>query len=180
MLPLLLLGGNHPAPAPRPALAVLIVLDGLPGGLLERYDSLFTGGFRRMHDEGFSFSSAMVDHAITVSHAGHVTIATGRFPAHHGIVDAAWYTLEPGGTRKFRDALVDSAEHVVGDSAGRTSVSPRQVLTDGIAEWAGKASAESRVAAIGTGPYSSLLHVFHPGVPVFWYDGGAGRYVTSS
>ncbi len=67
-------------------LIVLIAVDGLGADIFNRYDSLFSGGFRRLRHEGMNFTNAMVDHAMTISHPGHVTLATGMSPAHHGIV----------------------------------------------------------------------------------------------
>jgi predicted AlkP superfamily pyrophosphatase or phosphodiesterase len=164
----------------RPALGVLIVVDGLRGDLLRVYDSRFTGGFRRFTDAGFRYRNAMVDHAITVSHAGHVTIATGSNPARHGIVDAAYYVPGPGASRHLVDALQDSAEHIVGDSSGRPAVSPRRVLVEGIAEWLRDRYPDSRVVAVGSGAYSSVLHVYRAPADVYWFDPGLGRYVTST
>jgi hypothetical protein len=164
----------------RPALGVLIVVDGLRGDLLRIYDARFTGGFRRLADEGFRYRGAMVDHAITVSHAGHVTIATGSNPARHGIVDAAFYEPGADGKRHLVDALMDSAEHVLGDSSGRPGVSPRRVLVEGIAEWLRDRYPASRVVAVGSGAYSSVLHIFRAPADVYWFSPDLGRYVTSS
>ena len=164
----------------RPALGVLVVVDGLRGDLLRVYDSRFTGGFRRFADEGLRYRDAMVDHAITVSHAGHVTIATGSNPARHGIVDAAFYEPGADGKRHLVDALLDSAEHIVGDSSGRPGVSPRRVLVEGIAEWLRDRYPASRVVAVGSGAYSSVLHVFRAPADVYWFSPDLGRYVTSS
>lgn len=74
-----------------PKLVVLISIDGLGANLLNRYDSIFQGGFRRLKNQGMRFDNAVVDHAITVSHAGHVTLSTGNNPSKHGLVDAAFY-----------------------------------------------------------------------------------------
>jgi predicted AlkP superfamily pyrophosphatase or phosphodiesterase len=169
-------GAGRPA---QPDLVVLITIDGLRGDLLERYDAQFTGGFRRLLDEGVRYSHAVVDHGITVSHAGHVSIATGRAPARHGIVDAAYYTPAAGGGRRLTDAVRDTTERILGvpDAPG---VSPRQVLTDGLGEWIVHADAAARAVSVGSGAYSSLLHLFHTPADVFWYDRGAGRFVTSS
>lgn len=164
----------------RPALGVLIVVDGLRGDLLRTYAGRFTGGFRRLTEEGMRYPNAMVDHAITVSHAGHVTIATGSNPARHGIVDAAFYERGPGRSRHLVDALRDSSEHIVGDTSGRPGVSPRKVLVSGLAEWLRDRYPASRVVAVGSGAYASVLHVFRPGADVYWFDPVLGRYVTST
>jgi arylsulfatase A-like enzyme len=164
----------------QPALGVLIVVDGLRGDLLRTYDTRFTGGFRRLADEGYVFRDGQVDHAITVSQAGHVTIATGSNPARHGIVDAAFYVPGPDGRRHLVDALLDSAQHIVGDSSGRPGVSPWHVLVPGISEWLRDRYPESRVVAVGSGTYSSVLHVFRAPATVYWFSPDRGRYVTSS
>ncbi len=167
LFPLLLLaawGCRPPSHAP-PKLVVLITVDGLRGDLLDRYDSAFAGGFRRMLDEGVRFTRAYVDHGITVSHAGHVTIATGRVPAKHGIVDAAFYTPGPAGDRHLVDAVRDTSERILG-SPEAAGASPRQVLVEGLAEWVTRADPEGRAVSVGSGRYASLLHVYHsPAIP---------------
>jgi hypothetical protein len=165
-------------PAPRPALVVVIAVDQLGQDLLDRYGTLFTGGFRRLREQGMSYSEAWVDHAITVSHPGHVTLATGASPARHGIVDAAFYEGPPG-ARRFVDSLEDPAETIVG-APGEPGVSPRKILVSTLSEWALAADPRARVVALGSGRYSSLLHAGHAKGDVYWYSGDAGRYVTSS
>jgi predicted AlkP superfamily pyrophosphatase or phosphodiesterase len=162
----------------RPALVVVIAVDQLGEDLMERYDPLFTGGFRRLRDQGMSFSEARVDHAISISHPGHVTLATGDSPARHGIVDAAFYE-GPSGARKFVDALADPAEHIVG-APELPGVSPRKILASTLSEWVQAADPRARIAAVGSGQYSSLLHAGHAKGDVYWYAGAAGRYVTST
>ena len=51
-----------------PTLAILMVVDQLRADLLERYDALFVGGFRRLLDEGYRFTNATHDHAFTSTH----------------------------------------------------------------------------------------------------------------
>ncbi|HUD73176.1 MAG TPA: alkaline phosphatase family protein [Dongiaceae bacterium] len=170
--------GGAPPPDGRPALVVMITVDQLRGDLLDRYDSLFTGGFRRLHDRGLRFTRATVDHAITISHPGHVTLATGLVPGRHGIVDAAYYE-GPAGARRFVDALEDRDARIIG-AADLPGVSPRRILAPTLAEWTLAADPEARVAAIGSGQYSSLLHAGHARAEVYWYAAAAGRYVTSS
>lgn len=177
----------------------MISVDQLRADLLDRYDKVFTGGFRRLREKGRWFPHATVDHAITVSHPGHATLATGMHPAHHGIVDAAFYDGPPG-ARVFTDALEDTAETIVG-VAGRPGVSPRRFLAPTLAEWmqsagptdaakgagatgasagAGSPAGASRLVAVGSGRFSSLLHAGRARGDVYWYEQAAARYVTSS
>jgi predicted AlkP superfamily pyrophosphatase or phosphodiesterase len=169
-----------PAAANRPSLVVMIAVDQLRADLLDRYDTVFTGGFRRLRERGRWFTNGVVDHAVTVSHPGHATLATGMHPSHHGIVDAAFYMGPPPGARVFTDALEDGAETIIG-APGRPGVSPRRFLAPTLAEWIETASANAgRVVAVGSGASSSLLHAGRARGDVYWYERTAARYVTSS
>src|SRR4029450_12651899 len=117
---------------PKPKLVVLITVDQLRADLLDRYDKVFNGGFRRLRDRGMRFTNTMVDHAITVSHPGHVTLATGVVPARHGIVDAAFFEGPPG-QRHLVDSLQDTAEAIVGQPTQK-GVSPRKIIVPTIVE----------------------------------------------
>lgn len=160
-----------------PRLIVMIAVDQLGTELLQRYEPALTHGFRRLEEEGASFPRATVNHAITVSAPGHVTLSTGRDPRNHGIVDAAFYQLQEG-RWLFTDSVSDDEESILGvpDSPG---VSPRKVLSSGLAEWVLDADPDARIVAIGTGWVSSLLHARPPG-DVYWFMNEAGRYVTST
>ncbi|HEV8337011.1 MAG TPA: alkaline phosphatase family protein [Candidatus Polarisedimenticolia bacterium] len=162
----------------RPKLVVLIAVDQLRADLLDRYDSLFTGGFRRLRDRGRRYTGAMVEHAITVSHPGHVTLATGMTPARHGIVDAAFFE-GPAGERRLVDALEDPAEKILG-APDQKGVSPAKILSSTLPEWFVGADPAARAVAVGSGQYSSLLHAGHFRGDVYWYSIEAGRYVTST
>jgi len=175
---LTLAGCSTEAPRARIPLVVLVTVDQLRADLLDRYDSLFTGGFRRLRDEGLRFTEARVDHAVTVSHPGHVTLATGKFPSHHGIVDAAFYAKE-GDHRRLEDALADPNERILGE-AGRPGVSPSRILATTLSEWFHAADPNSRAVALGSGQYASLLHAGRLRGDVYWYSPASGRYVTSS
>ncbi|MEO6976803.1 MAG: alkaline phosphatase family protein, partial [Mucilaginibacter sp.] len=118
------------------------------------------------------------NHAITVSHAGHVTLGTGNYLRTHGIVDAAFYEKD-GDTLKFTDAFADSNYSIAGTPAVK-SISEKKVLTPGIAEWIKKKDPASKVFCVGTGEISSALYCFHPGEDVYWYNVDFGKYVTST
>ena len=179
LLPAALASCRSPAPQrDRPKLVILIVVDQLRADLLERYDTLFTGGFRRLRDRGMRFTNTTVDHAITVSHPGHVTLATGLVPARHGLVDAAFFAGPPG-SRRLVDSLEDPGETIPG-APGQKGVSPRKILASTLPEWFTRADPQARAVMLGSGQYSSLLHAGRFRGDVYWYSIQSGRYVTSS
>ncbi len=48
--------------------------------MVSTYDEAFTGGFRRLSDQGWRYDTAWVDHAPILSYPGHNTLATGAHP----------------------------------------------------------------------------------------------------
>jgi predicted AlkP superfamily pyrophosphatase or phosphodiesterase len=162
----------------RPRLAVVLAVDQLRADLLERCDPALVGGLRRLLDRGRRFTRAMVDHAITGSHAGHATLATGCVPARHGIVDAAFYETR-NGVPELTDALRDPLERMV-DVAGIPGVSPRRILAGTLTGWFVRADPETRFAAVGSGAFLPILHAGGARGDVYWFLPAAGRFVTSS
>ena len=80
-----------PAAAPQPKLVVVLVVDGLPSEQVQRYREQFgQGGFRRLLDQGASFSDAHQAHGVTVTAVGHAAILTGAYPYQHGIIGNNW------------------------------------------------------------------------------------------
>src|SRR5215210_1305452 len=86
--------GNPATPAAagsaRPRLGVILVVDQFREPYLERYGDLFTGGFRRLLDQGRLYTRAAHDHAVTETAVGHATLSTGVYPMRHGIVANEW------------------------------------------------------------------------------------------
>ncbi len=172
-------GGMAAPRSPPPRLVVMLAIDQFGAAHLARLDSFATGGFRRAIDQGMWFGNAWVDHAPTNSLPGHVTLATGLTPAHHGIVGNSWVETGDGGPHLV-SPMADSTEHLIGDGDG-PGVSPRRMLRDGLASWIRAADSSARVVGIGSGRISSMLHIgrVRPAI-VYWYEAGLGRYATSS
>lgn len=70
----------------KPTLVVQITVDQLRPDYLDRFRHQFTGGFKRLLDQGAFFTQAFHDHAVTETAPGHATLWSGRFPAHTGVV----------------------------------------------------------------------------------------------
>jgi predicted AlkP superfamily pyrophosphatase or phosphodiesterase len=130
-----------PLAATRPSLVVVIVVDQMRRDYVEDYGSHWTKGLRRLLDEGAWYPNAAYPYLTTLTCAGHATIATGTFPATHGIINNTWWDREtqkniscssdatsrevpygdrqPGGgggarllkVPTFADALADSPQH---------------------------------------------------------------------
>lgn len=166
------------APASKPGLIVLITIDQLRGDLLPRYRAAFTGGFKRLLNDGFNFTNGRVDHAPTNSYPGHVTIATGSFPARHGIIDNSWVEIV-NGTPAFTGGADDPNEKIVGFPKMK-GVSPSKLMVTGLADWVQEQDKHAVVANIASNEYGSLLHAGRSRSQTYWFSPEAGKFVTST
>lgn len=161
-----------------PELVLLVVVDQLRGDLLEHYDSLFTGGFRRLHDDGFRFTGATHDHGKTATAAGHTTLGTGVFPYRNGIVSNSWLERTSQGWRSVY-SYEDTLTHILGHPAmeGR---SPKNNLRSGLADWILQADSTAIVASISRKDRAAIGMAGQARGHVYWITENEGRFVTSS
>jgi predicted AlkP superfamily pyrophosphatase or phosphodiesterase len=164
--------------ADKPSLVMLVVVDQLRADLLDRYDNLFTGGFRRLRDQGYGYVNASHAHAATETAVGHASLSTGTHPSKHGIVGNAWYEIKD-------DAWVivpnvgDSSVQIVGHSG--SGISPLRLKRSGFAEWLQAADSKSIVASVSGKDRGAVQPAAHSkGGFVYWLDPAAGRFVTST
>jgi len=162
----------------RPRLVVMLVVDQLRADLLDRYDDLFTGGFRRLRDGGFRFTQAAHDHANTETAPGHTTLSTGVVPARHGVVSNEWYVDRDGRWR----TLYNTADSVAGilDAPNAAGRSPANLVRGGVADWYERADPESRIVSISHKDRAAIPMAGRSRGEVYWILPSARRFVTSS
>ncbi|MEJ2541256.1 MAG: alkaline phosphatase family protein [Gemmatimonadota bacterium] len=161
-----------------PSLLVMIVVDQLPAELLDRYDPAFTGGLRRLRDEGLRFLSTTHDHAITETAPGHATLVTGTWPSHHGVVSNQWWEAEPPSFKAVLN-VVDPKAPVLGYPQ-LPGASPAVLERDGLADWLQAANPDSRVVSVSGKARGAVLLASHSDADVFWFEPALGRFVTST
>ncbi|MCK5652802.1 MAG: alkaline phosphatase family protein, partial [Gemmatimonadetes bacterium] len=161
-----------------PALVVYVSVDQLRGDLLEHYDSLFTGGFRRLHDGGLRFTGATHDHAKTATAPGHATLGTGVFPSRSGIVANEWLERTPEGWRSVY-CVEDTLSHILGYPAmeGR---SPRNFLRDGLADWILAVDSGAIIVSASRKDRAAIGMAARAPGHIYWIAENHGRFVTSS
>lgn len=176
-------GGSAPggtASEAEPTLIVALPVDQLRSDLLERYDSLFTDGLRRVLDEGLVHTNSTHDHAANYTAVGHTTLGTGVHPTRHGIVGNAWYEVAPeGGWTSSVYAVADPDSPILGhpDYPGR---SPANIQRPGLADWVLAQDPEARVAAISGKDRGSIPMSATARGEVYWLLAEQGEIVTSS
>ncbi len=72
--------------AQQPKLVLAIVIDQFRYDYLTRFRAEYTGGLKRMLDQGADFTNASYQHVPTVTAVGHSTVLTGATPALSGII----------------------------------------------------------------------------------------------
>src|SRR5580692_10754960 len=80
--------------AGRPKLVVMLVVDQMRADYVDKFQGQWTGGLKRLVEEGAWFRDAAYPYAATETCVGHSTISTGAFPATHGMVANAWWDRE--------------------------------------------------------------------------------------
>ena len=170
MLPaLLLLQAVAPpravAAAPRdpPALVVLVVVDQMRPDYFTRFGAQFTGGFRRVLDNGILFLDGRQDHAMTETAPGHSTLLSGRYPSGTGIVSNDW-------------GVNDALYPIVGGGSG-TGASPLRFQGTTLYDWMLARDPATRVLAFSRKDRAAILPVGRARRDVYWWT--TGRWGTS-
>jgi predicted AlkP superfamily pyrophosphatase or phosphodiesterase len=167
-----------PAPAAQPpALVVWITVDQLRADMLDHYRPVWTGGFRRLMTEGRVYTNASHDHAITSTAPGHASLSTGVHPSRHGIVSNSWYEAR-GDTWQLRSNVGDSTVTTVG--ATLPGVSPRNLISTGLADWIVGADSASIIASASGKDRGAILPAAHAKGHVYWFEPAGGGFVTST
>jgi predicted AlkP superfamily pyrophosphatase or phosphodiesterase len=100
---------------PKPKLVLLLVVDQMRADYVEKFLGQWTGGLKRLVDEGAWFRDAAYPYAATETCVGHATISTGAFPATHGMVANAWWDRE---TQKMVTCTSDPKAKNLGYAGG--------------------------------------------------------------
>jgi len=166
-----------PAPVPaRPKLVLAVAIDQFRYDYLTRFRSEYTGGLRRLLDQGAVFTRARFQHFPTVTAIGHSTYLSGALPAVSGIIGNDWYDRATG---RSVTSVSDPAEKIVG-GAGE-GASPRRMLVSTVGDELKIATAsKSKVIGLSLKDRSAILPAGHMADLVLWYDAQTGRFVTST
>ncbi len=167
---------NDAAPA-RPKLLVMLVVDQMRGDYIDRYGGQWTGGLRRLADEGAWFREAGYPYLNTVTCAGHATIGTGSLPRTHGLALNEWWDRTAG--REVTCTADPNAPLVSygtpakgGDSSWRLEV---PTLADALRAQLDPAP---RVVTVSLKARAAIMLAGHGGTAVTWMDGN--DWVTST
>src|SRR5690349_21367147 len=125
-------GATSSKPRNKPKLVVLLVVDQMRADYVDKFRFQWTGGLKRLVEEGAWFHDAAYPYAATETCVGHSTISTGAFPATHGMIANSWWdratqklvtcTSDPSVKDVGYAGAIPSATTTGGDSAWRMAV----------------------------------------------------------
>jgi predicted AlkP superfamily pyrophosphatase or phosphodiesterase len=162
----------------RPKLVVVLVVDQMRADYVDKFRSQWTGGLKRLVEEGAWFRDAAYPYAATETCVGHSTISTGAFPATHGMVANAWWDRD---TQKMVTCTADPQAKNVGyagvaakggDSAWRMQV---PAFAEELKFQTGSAT---RIVTFSLKARAAITMAGHKADAATWFEGGG--WVTSS
>jgi hypothetical protein len=164
------------APPPPPRLIVLLVVDQLRTDYFERHRDQFTGGLRRIAEEGAFFEEAAFPYLNTVTCAGHATIGTGALPWRHGMVLNAWYDRA---TRATTNCAADpSVKAISYHGLDGEPYSAHRLLVPTLADRL-RQQARGRVVSLSLKPRSAIGMAGQGADAIVWFD-ERGGFATST
>ena len=167
-------------PAARPKLVVMLVVDQMRADYVDKFQGQWTGGLKRLVEEGAWFREAAYPYAATETCVGHSTISTGAFPATHGMVANEWWDRE-----KQKGVTCTSDPNVKNTGYGGASVkggdsAARMLMPAFAEELKYQSGGDTRVVTFSLKARAAITMAGHQGDAVTWFEPGTGAWATSS
>jgi predicted AlkP superfamily pyrophosphatase or phosphodiesterase len=165
------------------------------GDYVDKFQQQWTGGLKRLVDEGAWFHEAAYNYAATETCVGHSTISTGAFPASHGMIGNEWWDREQQkdvtctADASVKNMAYESATPLASSAGVGVSGSTSKAAGDSAVKMLIPAFAEelkfqtgagTRVVAMSLKARAAITLAGHQADSVTWWDGGSGLWQTSS
>ena len=163
-----------------PSLVVMIAVDQLRGDLLGEFDEAFSGGFRRLIDNGYQYRNASHPFAVTQTAAGHASISTGALPSRSGMVANSW-SQQTGENWRGTYSVADEESPILGyeDTDGISGRSPKNLLRSGLADWVREADENAVTVSLSAKDRAAITLAGKTNSHVYWLLKEEARFVTS-
>lgn len=162
-----------------PSLVVGIMVDQMRPDYIARFwNHLGENGFKRLVNEGFTFTNAQFNYMPTSTGPGHASVWSGTTPSVHGVIGNSWYVRELD--RSINVIEVPGYEAVGGDENSSGNKGPGNLLTTTVGdELRLHTNNRAKVVGISRKDRGAILPAGHTG-DAYWYDGNTGNYITST
>jgi type I phosphodiesterase/nucleotide pyrophosphatase len=165
----------QPKPSAQPKLVLAIVVDQFRYDYLTRFRNDYTGGLKRLLDQGAVFTNARYEHVPTVTAAGHSTFLSGATPSLSGIIGNEWWDRATG---KQVTSVSDDTTRLLGGAG--TGSSPRRLLPSTLGDELKISGKGGKVIGVSIKDRSAILPSGHMADGAFWFDGDSGNFVSST
>jgi hypothetical protein len=163
-------------PQPQPKLVLAIVVDQCRYDYLTRFRADFTGGLKRLLEQGAVFTNANYQASPTVTAVGHSTFLSGATPKVSGIINNTWWDRAEG---KAVTSVSDDKTKLLGGGDGPGS-SPERLLVSTIGDELKMSGKGGKVIGISLKDRSAILPAGHKADGAYWFDGLTGNFVSST
>lgn len=153
---------------------IVIVVDQMRREMLARYGPHWHGGLRRLLDEGQVFERAQHAHATTYTAPGHASLATGTYPAKHGIAANDWWDAEG---REVEAGDDPEARPLV---EGGSAAGPAHLRREGLGDWLHAAYPKAQVWSLAVKDRAAVMMGGREPDGVLWWEVAAARHGSSS
>lgn len=161
----------------QPKLVLAIVVDQFRYDYLTRFRADFTGGLKRMLEQGAVFTNAYYDASPTVTAVGHSTFLTGATPSKSGIVGNQWWDRAEG---KSVTSVSDDKVKLLGGTGAGAGSSPARLLVSTIGDDLKSSGKGGKVIGISLKDRSAILPAGKKADGAYWFDGQSGNFVSST
>jgi predicted AlkP superfamily pyrophosphatase or phosphodiesterase len=169
-----------PPSAQRPKLVVMLVVDQMRADYVDKFRGQWTGGLKRLVEQGAWFRDAAYPYAATETCVGHATISTGAFPATHGMISNEWWDRD---LQKMVTCTADSKvkNFGYGGASVKGGDSASKMLVPAFAdELKFQTGGGTRVVTFSLKARASITMGGRLGDAVTWFDAATGAWTTSS
>jgi predicted AlkP superfamily pyrophosphatase or phosphodiesterase len=171
--------GAQPRPAApketQPKLVLAIVVDQFRYDYLTRFRADFTGGLKRLLEQGAVFTNAYYDASPTVTSVGHATFLSGAMPSKSGIIANGWWDREQ---RRNVSSVSDDKTTLIG--ANGEGSSPARLLVSTVGDELKRSGKGGKVIGISLKDRSAILPAGKKADAAYWFDGQSGAFVSST
>jgi predicted AlkP superfamily pyrophosphatase or phosphodiesterase len=166
------------AQSEHPKLVVLLVVDQMRADYIDKFRGQWTGGLKRLVDEGAWYRAAAYPYAATETCVGHSTISTGSFPSTHGMIANQWWDRA---SQKLTTCTADSTVQNIGyaGAPAKGGDSAARMLVPSFAEELKfQTGGATRIVTFSLKARAAITMAGHKGDAATWFD--SGGWVTSS
>jgi len=161
----------------RPKLVVLLVVDQMRGDYVDKFRGQWSGGLKRLVDEGAWYRAAAYPYAATETCVGHSTISTGAFPSTHGMIANQWWDR---GSQKSVTCTADPTVQNIGYAGTPTKggdSAARMLMPSFAEELKFQTGGATRIVTFSLKARAAITLAGHQGAATWFENGG---WVTSS